>query len=152
MGEKFAETGLLTAVSTTFLTPLAIGVTVTTTRLRLYYFYISTGGTPADNSIRWSGQRFTAGASVGSTSVVPQNVDTNGPVSRGVAWEEGTSGTYTAGSEWWEGRLAQRASHAWYSRPQCEIIVPATVSAGMSLRALHASYTGSAECTMHHDE
>src|SRR5262249_11559948 len=100
--EAMVETGQDAALSTALHTTLLVGASRATQRLQLYYFYISSGGTPADNAIRWTGMRATAGITNG-TSVTPQNLDILGPSSFAYASENvSTGGTWTVASEWFD--------------------------------------------------
>lgn len=149
--DRYAVTGRDNAVAASPGTTALSANGVTTTRATVYDFIVSTGGTPADNAIQWLAQRFTASGT--GTGVTPAEIDLDGPAAL-LTFEENHTiePTYTAGGELWDNFVHQRATFRWVAAPEGGLRIPATSDAGIGWRAFHASYTGSAEVTMHYAE
>jgi hypothetical protein len=147
MAGKFSTTGQENAVTASLTTVLDV-VAATTVRPRIYDFTISCGGTPADNAIRWAVMRHTT-ANTG-TSVTPTALDPADPAAVATSLENcSAEGTYTSGSELFDQTVNQRAAYRWVAAPDGELIVPASANNGVGIRVSHASYTGTADATIH---
>lgn len=147
---RFAITGAENAVTSSLTTALDL-VGSATVRPRIYEFSIGCGGTPADNAITWKLMRHTTANTM--TAVTPTALDSADPSAVSTAGENASAeGTYTAGSELFDHIINQRATYRWVASPCGELIIPATANNGIGIRVLHASYTGSAEATMHFSE
>jgi hypothetical protein len=120
-----------------------------TARVRAYLeqFVLSISGTPGDNSVLFTLQRTTTTGTV--TSVTPAATDTGGDTSITlVAGENATAEpTYTSATELFDNALNGRATLVMVYAPGRERIVPLTNSAGLGMKATHASYTGNANVT-----
>lgn len=150
MGARYAETGAENAVTSSYTTVLHI-TGGTGLRVRVYDWTIGCSGTPADNAIFWVVQRYTVAPT--STSVTPTALDPADAAAEGAAGENASGeGTYTAATELFEQGINQRATYRWVAAPGGELIVPATSANGIGIRVKHASYTGAAEASMHHEE
>ena len=148
-GSKYAATGTQN-VATPADSTLGLAATAAQ-RLWIHYFCLSSQGTPADNAILWTFQRFTAAGT--STAVVPIALDPADPASVGVAGENHTvEPTVTAAAELWENAVNQRATLQFFSPPGAEFVMPATAANGAVWQPLHASFTGLVETTAHWTE
>lgn len=149
MGDRYAVTG---RQDVTTATPGDTSLTlngVTTTRGRVYDFILTCGGTPADNAIQWLVRRHTASGTGTAVSTIAE-VDLDGPVALIAAEEDHTAEpTYTAGGELMDNIINQRAAFRWVAAPGGELMIPAASDAGIGWTAFHASYTGSAEVSVH---
>ena len=119
-------------------------------RAKVYDILVGTNGTPADNAMMFSMQRATAGSTpsyAGINSSVNQALDQADSVSACGSWSNSsmeTSYTYTGTNMPWFVGVNQRASYRWVAAPGSEIVLPATSSAGLSLRSKSPGYTGAA--------
>ena len=109
------------------------------------------GSPPADNAVVWDLSRFTVAPT--DTGVVPVALDPTDPAATAVAGENGgTTGTFTAATEFIDLPVNQRASYRWVAAPGGHIICPASTSDGVGMRVSSPAYTGTAKCSFHHVE
>lgn len=150
MYAKYAATGAENAATASYTTVLHV-TGAATVRPGIYDFSIGQGGTPADQVAFWAAMRFTVAPT--STAVVPTPLDGAEIAAESTAGENASAeGTYTAGTELFEAPVNVRATYRWVSAPDGELVVPATAANGIGLRVKAASYTGSAETTIHFAE
>ena len=114
----------------------------------IYMWSIGTDDTPADASIEWYWQRFSAAGT--ATAVTPQNLGPGTTASASTAGENHTAEpTYTANAILWRMALNQRASHTIVLDPDGALIVPITANNGLGLAPTHASSTVLCTATAH---
>jgi hypothetical protein len=147
---KYSESGTISAVSTSTKTMLTI-VAATTTRGRVFDFSFGTQGTPADNCLTYTVQRFTAAGT--TTSVTPVALDPGDPAASLSAGSLATvEPTYTSSGVLFTLGVNQRASYRWCAGPEGELVIPATSANGIGIGVLSSSYTGVAGATAMHQE
>lgn len=131
--------------------PTATAATLTSTaavRSTIFDLLIGASGTPADNALLWSMQRYTAAGT--TTAATPVPLDSGDPACTSVGGVTATiEPTYTAAKVLWNLPLNQRASHRWIADPEGHLVCPATASNGIGLYAAHASYTGNVGGTIY---
>ena len=119
----------------------AVLSTGNTVRPAIFDLIIGCSGTPADNALIWSLQRFTAAGT--STAYVPPPLDSGDPAAISVGGVTCTiEPTYTSAKILMAISLNQRATHRWVADPDAHLVIPATASNGIGCYTLHASYTG----------
>lgn len=107
--------------------------------------------TPADASLVWYLQRFTAAGT--ATSVTPQNLGPSTTAGVATAGEDHTvEPTYTSNAILFRLALNQRASHTVIFDPDGCIYCPATANNGLGLAPVHASSTVKCSATIHYQE
>lgn len=133
-------------------TATALTATATTAvRPEIYEMILGFSGTPADNSIKFLVQRFTAAGT--NTALTPQALDPGDPASTTVAGKNNTGEpTYTANAVVWHGVINQRATHRWLANPGCNLKIPATANNGLGLQPINASVTPTGEYTIYFNE
>ena len=140
MSAKYSASGSQNLASSAI---TALGLSAATASLRRAFiseFMIGDVGTPADNAVLHTAQRFSAAGT--STPVVPTRLDLADPESDTVAGENHSAEpTYTATEELLEIPMNTRATFRWVAAPGYELIIPATNAAGIGWHALHASAT-----------
>lgn len=119
-------------------------------RIRLYYFMIGSGATPAENAFELRMRRITAAGT--STAVTPVALD---PASAATEFDAGENHTveptYTSNSELHAMAFNQRSTVQWYAPPYGEIVIPATASNGVGFDTPTAA-TVSIRAMCHADE
>ena len=109
------------------------------------------GSPPADNAIVWNLSRFTVAPT--DTAVVPVALEPTDPAATSVAGENGgTTGTFTAATEFMDLPINQRASYRWVAAPGGHVICPASATNGVGMRVSSPAYTGTAKASFHHTE
>lgn len=152
MPGRYAATGANVLAASPGKTALNVFQTSNTRRGRFYDIMFGSSGTPADAAVRWQARRSTAVGTEGA-GVVPTALDSGDPASLFDGAEGHTvEPTYTAGSEFIDLALNQRASWRWIAAPGGEIVTPATAANGIGMSAFHASSTVATEATMHWEE
>ena len=133
-------------------TESVLGLTsATTIRPAIYDLIFGSSATPNDNALNWLLQRFTAAGT--STPVTPQALDPNDPAALAAAGENHTAEpTYTANKILLNISANQRSTQRWVAAPGGELKCPATAANGIGVQPVHSSFTGSVECTIHHEE
>jgi len=144
--------GVQQAISGTFKTLLSLTAeTATLTNAKVYDVLFGTNGTPADNFLEYDISRQTAAGT--ATAVLPVLIDPGNRAAGSIAEANYTAeGTITAASSLFFIGVNQRASYRWVANPGSELIIPAVDENGVAFRALSAGYTGTATCTMMHEE
>lgn len=140
MAAKFTASGSQTLTSSAV---TSLGINAVTASLRRAFiseFIIADVGTPADNVVLHTAQRYSADGT--NTQVVPTRLDLADAEADTAAGENHTvEPTYTATEEVFEIALNTRATFRWVAAPGYEIVIPATDEAGVGFKALHASAT-----------
>lgn len=115
----------------------ALGATV---RARLYDLVVGSDATPADAATKLAIQRSTT-SGLGTTIVVPPPLDSADPASlmQWVSAWTSTQPTITAVTTLLQVAMNQRATFRWVAVPDSELVVPATIWAGLSLMSIVAS-------------
>mgnify|MGYP001610197544 CR=1 FL=1 len=129
-------------LTTTFVTGLSVGSNATTAqRNAIYRFILSIGLTPSDSQITWEGQRVSALGT--STAVTPGPLDPADRVAQAAVGENHTiEPTFVADGYFLEEMaLNARATFMWNAFPGEVLTHAATVGAGLSWHALHATRT-----------
>jgi hypothetical protein len=134
--------GTKQAMAATYKTLVVLISGGTTSRAMIYDVLVGTNGTPADNPLEFNIERQTAAGTATAATPVPTDPLMRACLSTaGVnATAEGTIAALTT-SLFYIG-MNQRASYRWVAAPGSELIVPAVAAAGLALRALSATYTG----------
>lgn len=149
MGARYSINGAQTVANPT---DSVLGLTSSTLlRPRIYDIIFGQGGTASDNQLEYLLSRYTA---VGTgTSVTPQSLDPDEVAANSSALEDHTAEpTYTAGANLLRVVTNTRAAQRWVAVPGGELLVPATVNAGIGVQPIHGTYTGEATVTMHFEE
>lgn len=144
--------GTQQAISGTYKSLLSLTAeTASLTNAKIYDALFGTNGTPADNYMEYDISRQTA---VGTATVVTANPLDPGNRAAGTIAEANytAEGTITAASSVLYIGVNQRASYRWVAAPGSELIIPATDEAGFAFRARSGGYTGTATCTLMHEE
>ena len=129
-------------LTTTLTTALSVGSNATTAqRNALYRYILSIGLTPSDSQITCQGQRVTALGT--STAVVPGLLDPGDRAAQAAVGENHTvEPTFTTDAYFLEEMaLNARATFMWNAFPGEIVNHAATVGAGLSWQALHATRT-----------
>jgi hypothetical protein len=152
MGDKYAATGAITAVTASpGDTALRVGQPVTTPaglRAHIHELVFSQGAAPADTVVQWLVRRYTV-LGTGS-AVVPAPLDSDAPASQlDVDEQMSVEPTFTAATELLDFDLNQRATFRFVSAPGGELMIPNTDSAGIGMTPISASYSGIASVTCH---
>ena len=146
MSSRYAATGAqnIASPSDTVCTLTA----ETTTRGFVYYFCLSSAGTPADNAIEWIVQRCTA---VGTATAVAAALLDLAEAAELCDFDENhtVEPTLTAATEVFDNAVNQRMSFQFNANPDGELVLPATAAAGFAWIPVHASATVSVEATVH---
>lgn len=129
-----------------------IGITATTAvEPGIYFIAIGCEDTPADASIPWYLQRYTAAGT--ATAVTPQNLGPGTTAGTATAGEDHTvEPTYTANAILFRLALNQRAAHSLVLDSDGAIFAPATANNGLGLYPSHASSTVLCSATAHFQE
>jgi len=140
------------AMGATYKTLIALtAATATLTNGKIYDALFGTNGTPADNAMEYDISRQTAAGT--ATAAVPVPLDPGNRAAGTVGAVNATvEGTITAASSALYIGVNQRASYRWVAAPGSELIIPATNVAGFAFRARSPAYTGTATCTLMHEE
>lgn len=146
MGRNYSVVGTIAAVASTFKTTATI-IAAATVRPKIYDMVMGTSGAPADNSLVWLLQRFTAAGT--TTAVTPEPLDPSEPASITTAGSNATvEPTYTAGKNLLQIPLHQKASYRHSANEGKEFVLPATAANGAGLQVKSAAYTGVADTTI----
>lgn len=126
-------------------TKTAAGLTGGTTyRPWIYDGWFGSSATPADNSIEWLAQRFTAAGT--STAVTPSLDDPADPAASSAAGINHTvEPTYTAGLILWHLALNQRATQRMQLDPDAPMVIPATANNGIGFQPINSTFTGTVD-------
>lgn len=123
---------------------IATMIAATTKRGILDEFVVSVSGAPADNTIIWTLQRCTTAGTV--TAVVAVAKDPGDPAALVTSGENASAEpTYTAATEFFDQGVNQRAVYRQVYSPGRELVLPATASNGLGMKAAHASATPNSE-------
>ncbi|HVX15961.1 MAG TPA: hypothetical protein VHC22_32555 [Pirellulales bacterium] len=149
MGRKYSINGSRAVASSV---KTVAGLTSTSAiRPRIADVMFGTSGTPADNALNWTVQRYTAAGT--STAVTPQALDPGDPAATATAGSNHTvEPTYTSGAILLDIDANQRSTQRWVAAQGYELVLPATASNGAGLATSHASYTGNVDCTVLYEE
>lgn len=149
MGRRYSIDGAQAVASPT---DTVLGLTgAATIRPKIYDVIFGSSATPADNALNWLLQRYTAAGT--NTAVTPQALDPGDPASLAAGGEDHTAEpTYTANAILLNVSANQRSTQRWVAAPGGELVIPATASNGIGIQPVHASFTGSVEATIHHEE
>lgn len=129
-------------LTTTFTTALTVGSNATTAqRNALYRFILSIGLTPSDSQITCQGQRVSALGT--STAVTPGKADPGDRAAQAAVGENHTVEPTFVADDFFveEMALNARATFTWNAFPAEIVNHAATVGAGLSWQALHATRT-----------
>jgi hypothetical protein len=120
-------------------------------RQKLYDILVGTNGTPADNFMEYDVTRATITATAAAFTAFISSLSSNwtldpadASIVAGVAINSTAEGGITATTEAWYVGVNQRASYRWVAAPGSEIVLPATSSNALCLRARSGAYTGTA--------
>lgn len=141
-------------LSSSYKTLLSLTAATGATTLRrgwIYDIMVGADGTPADNSITYKVDRQT---DVGTgTAGVGSPLDVGDAAGLLVETANNTiEPTVTAATQMFELAVNQRASYRWVAAPGGEVIVPATNTAGLGVRAKSSAYTSTTTATVHYWE
>lgn len=127
-----------------------VGLTSPSTTRRAWIYDVSAGadGTPADNAIAFILDRQTTTGT--GTAVTPRPLDSADGATTIVATVNCTAEpTVTADTDLLEIGGNQRASFRWVASPGGELVVPATNTAGIGLRARSPAYASTVIGSVH---
>lgn len=153
-GLSTASAGTQQALTTTYKTlgslTAATGAT-TLRRAQIYEVSFGADGTPADNALVYKLDRQ---STVGTgTSATPTPLDAGDAAALITGNVNSTiEPTVTANTQLIELPVNQRASYRWCAAPGGELVVPATNTTGIGVRAKSPAYTGTAMATLHYVE
>ena len=117
----------------------------------LYTWSIGVEDAPADASIVWYWQRYTAAGT--ATAVTPAPLGPTTTAATASAGKNHTAEpTYTSNTILWRMALNQRATHTIIFDPEGGLCLPATSSNGVGLYPTHASSTVNCSATAHYME
>lgn len=143
------------SIISVFASTIAPAPVVQLRRAKIYDLLVGTNSTPSDGVVVWSAQRATAGSTsayAGYLSSVALALDQADSLPAMAVWANSsaeTAYTFTATTFPWYVGVNSRASYRWVAAPGSEIVVPATSSAGVVLRAKSpAGYTGTGTGTV----
>lgn len=148
--DRYTASGIITAVTA------APGDTAlalyghTNTRPRLYHYKLSVYGTPVgDNILEWLIRRITTAGT--GTAVTPAPVDVGGPAALcAVASDHTAEPTFGATID--DIGIHQRNTFSWTAAPGGELVIPASLVAGIGFTPIHASYASTAAVVIHFQE
>lgn len=146
MGSRYAGTGAQNIASPT--DTVCTLTAETTTRGWVYFFCLSSAGTPADNAIEWIVQRCTA---VGTATAVAAALLDGAEAAELCDFDENhtVEPTYTAATEVFDNAVNQRMTMQFNANPDGELVLPATAATGFGWQPVHASATVTTEVTVH---
>lgn len=148
--DSYAANGTIAAVSAAGASALGV-IASTSTRGRVHYFALSVGGTPVgDTILRWLIRRFSADGT--GTGLTPEKLDLAAPASLMTAKQNYTAEPTYLATILFDLALHMRNIYHWNAAPGKELVVPPTASAGIGVTPSHATYTGSAQGTIHWTE
>lgn len=143
--------GTQQAMTTTLKTLVALIAATGATTLRKAWIYdilFGTDGTPADNAMTFTLDRQTTAGT--GTAITPIPLDSGDAAALITAAANHTvEPTITANSALLTIGINQRASYRWVAAPGGELVVPATNTNGLGLRAKSPAYTGTATGALH---
>lgn len=146
-----ATAGTPQAMTTTLKTLAALTAATGATTLRKAWVYdvlFGTDGTPADNAMTFQIDRqSTVGTGTSATPIALDSGDAAALITATV--NHTVEPTVTANSTLLSVGINQRASYRWVAAPGGELVVPATNTNGIGLRAKSPAYTGTATGTLH---
>jgi len=138
-------------LTTTFKTLLSITAATGATTLRrawLYDIMVGTDGTPADNAVNWIVNRqSTVGTATSHTAAQQDAADAAPLMTTNV--NHTIEPTVTDQTGLVQLGVNQRASYRWVAYPGGELIVPATNTTGIGVRAKSPAYTSTATACVH---
>lgn len=147
----FAVPGNQSAISAAYKTAALVqGATSgTVRRAKINEIMVGESGNPnaTDTYVQWDVSRFTASGAGAYTAWTPTLLD---PADAAAVTQAGINSTaeqttFTANSSLWNVAVNQRGSLRWVAAQESQsIVMPATASAGLALRALSSTYTGAA--------
>lgn len=131
--------------------------TGTLKRGKVYELLLGQSANPnaTDTPVQWDVSRTTASGAGAYTAWVPTALDPADSAAIVVAGINATAEatTFTANSSLFNIALNQRGSFRWVASQESQsLVLPATASAGLALRALSSTYTGSATGQMTYQE
>lgn len=149
-----ASAGTQQAMTTTYKTAMSLTAATGATTLRkaaIYDISFGADGTPADNYLVYKADRQ---STVGTgTSATPTPLDAGDAAALITGNVNSTiEPSVTANTQLLEIPVNQRASYRWVAAPGGELIVPATNTTGIGIRAKSASYTGTINAALHYWE
>ncbi len=143
MGRRYVADGNNTTTASPGDTALTLE-SASTVKPKIYEAIFGTTGTPADNAMIYTHQRFTAAGTASASTEQP--LDPDDPAALAAAQENHTAEpTYTANLILLQVALNQRATFRWVAPPRGELVLPATAANGVGCVMFHASYTGDYE-------
>lgn len=155
----YAVPGNQSALSSSYKTAALIqgATTGTLKRAKIFELMVGAVGNPnaTDTYMQWDVSRFTASGAGAYTAWTPTALD---PADSAAIVQAGINstaeqGTITANSSLWNIGVNQRGSFRWVASQESQsLVVPATASAGLLLRALSNAYTGAADGQMTYQE
>lgn len=152
MGDRYAATGAITAVTASPGDSCLGTIGTTSARGRAYDLAVSTGGTPADNVLEWLLRRYDTSAGT-ATGVTPEQLDSGAPAALITANEQYTvEPTVISATELIDIDVNQRATYRWVAAPGGEIVIPATATTGIFVTPISSGYSGIARATLHWSE
>jgi hypothetical protein len=140
------------ALATSYKTMISLTAATGATTLRrawINYWYASIYDTPADNMIMWKIDRQT---DVGTATAVAAGVLESGDAAALITENINNSvePTVVSSTQLIEVPVNQRVTYQWMAAPQGELVVPATNTTGLGLRAKSLALTSTtATCGMH---
>lgn len=148
MSKKYGVAGNQGTNTTTAKTMLTL-IAAATVRPQLFDVMFGADGTPADNSMRFAVQRFTAAGTSAGSPPTPNALDSSDVASlTTTGFNHSAEPTYTAGATPLDIPINQRASFRWVAAPDAEIKAPATAANGLGVTSLSPAYTGSSRCSV----
>jgi hypothetical protein len=129
--------------------PRTIGMLIASTARRAHIdaITISCQGAPADNTILWTFQRFTASGTATAKTAVKK--DPASPASSCTTEENASvEPTYTSNEEVLDEGINQRSLARFVYAPGRELVTNITSDNGFGMKALHASATPTSNCSI----
>ena len=138
----------LTTTYKTLVDVTALTGATTLRRAWVYDLMVGVDGTPADNVVVWKADRQTStGTRTAATPAPLDAADAAALITVGV--NTTIEGIITASTQLIEIAVNQRASYRWVAAPGGELIVPATTTTGIGIRAKSPAYTSTATAALH---
>ena len=143
--------GTQQAISSSYKTLVSLTAATGATTLRKAWVYdimVGADGTPADNALVYKVDRqTTVGTGTAATASPLDAGDAAALITETV--NNTVEPTVTSATQMFELAVNQRASYRWVAAPGGELVVPATNTTGLGLRAKSAAYTGTTTGTLH---
>lgn len=138
----------LTTSYKTLLSLTSLTGATTLRRVWIYDIMVGTDGTPADNAVNWTVNRqTTASTGTAHTPAQQDNADAAPLIVGTVNYTIEPTVTDQTGLV--QLGVNQRASYRWVAYPGGELIVPATTTNGIGVRAKSPAYTSTATACVH---